>query len=198
MDVLDIPLNRGREQLLHQQIASYIAAGIVRGALAPGASLPKVRDLAHRLRVSPYVVTQAYRDLKAMRLIMTRPGSGTWVSWNPRRQSIGARRAGTAGVRLRAAAQELGFSRDRRGRLSAVALYASCLETAPPWPARAHRPVPIRQLRWYGICLRQAVGRGIRLGLGRAEMYRMFHAAVVWEEHRLALASSKRPPDEPG
>lgn len=65
---------------LRTQLQGLIEYGIACGELAPGETLPSVRDLAEKIGVAPMTVSQVYADLKAAGLIDTRPGSGTFVS----------------------------------------------------------------------------------------------------------------------
>lgn len=53
--------------------------------LAPGDRLPSSRDLVRRHGVSPVTVTRAFAKLAAQGVVVTRPGSGTFVA--PRRSS---------------------------------------------------------------------------------------------------------------
>lgn len=65
---------------LRTQLQGLIEYGISGGELGPGEALPSVRELAEKLGVAPMTVSQVYADLKAVGLIETRPGSGTFVS----------------------------------------------------------------------------------------------------------------------
>ncbi len=66
-----------------KQIAASVEHGIEGGGLRPGDPLPAVRELAGRLGVSPTTVAAAYADLRGRGLVVTRPRSGTVVSWRP-------------------------------------------------------------------------------------------------------------------
>jgi len=65
---------------LRTQLQGLIEYGITCGQLAPGEALPSVRELAEKLGVAPMTVSQVYADLKAVGLIDTKPGAGTFVS----------------------------------------------------------------------------------------------------------------------
>ncbi len=64
---------------LYAQIAARVRVAIASGELAPGDSLPSVRQLAGQLRINPATVVQAYRDLESEGLVSTRHGAGTFV-----------------------------------------------------------------------------------------------------------------------
>lgn len=68
---------------VHDRTAAGIAAAVSRrirsGAVAPGARLPTVREVARELRVSPTTVTQAWRALAAAGVIVARGRAGTFV-----------------------------------------------------------------------------------------------------------------------
>ena len=49
------------------------------GALAPGASVPSVRELARDLRVNPMTVSKAYQRLAEAGVLEVRRGEGTFV-----------------------------------------------------------------------------------------------------------------------
>jgi DNA-binding transcriptional regulator YhcF (GntR family) len=65
---------------LRTQLQGLIEYGISGGELAPGEALPSVRELAEKLGVAPMTVSQVYAELKAVGLLETRPGAGTFVS----------------------------------------------------------------------------------------------------------------------
>jgi DNA-binding transcriptional MocR family regulator len=64
-------------------IAAEIERAIAEAALAPGARLPAVRDLAAELAVSPATVAAAYRTLKQRGLVNTDGRRGTTVAMQP-------------------------------------------------------------------------------------------------------------------
>ena len=65
------------------EIAAGVERGIELGELPPGATLPAVRTLAGELGVSPTTVAAAFKDLRSRGLVVSRPRSGTQVSWRP-------------------------------------------------------------------------------------------------------------------
>lgn len=74
-----IELVRQGGPALAEQIASGIAALVQRGALADGARLPSVRQMAERLEVSAFTVIAGYDKLVARHLLVSRPGAGYFV-----------------------------------------------------------------------------------------------------------------------
>jgi DNA-binding transcriptional regulator YhcF (GntR family) len=62
------------------QLRGVIEYGIVCGQLAPGLRLPTVRSMAKELGIAPMTVSQVYKELKAVGLLETKPGHGTFVS----------------------------------------------------------------------------------------------------------------------
>jgi GntR family transcriptional regulator len=64
---------------LYAQISTRLRVAIAAGELCPGDALPSVRQLASQLRINPATVVQAYRELEADGLVVTRHGAGTFV-----------------------------------------------------------------------------------------------------------------------
>lgn len=75
-----IPLDRESPVPLYQQIQRQLRTQIQEGRLPADTRLPASRDLAAALRVSRVTVTNAYADLEAEGLVVSRPGSGTYVA----------------------------------------------------------------------------------------------------------------------
>jgi len=65
---------------MYKQITDQIKDGIARGALAPEAALPSIREMATSLGLSPITVKRAYSDLEHEGYIITRPGLGSFVA----------------------------------------------------------------------------------------------------------------------
>lgn len=65
---------------VYVQIENLVQFAIASGKLAPGDTLPSVRDMSGMLDINPNTVTKAYRDLELMRLVHTRRGVGVTVS----------------------------------------------------------------------------------------------------------------------
>lgn len=86
------PKARPGASTLGEQLAARVAERIQRGALAPGARLPSVREGARQHGVSPSTVVAAYDQLQAKGLIEARRQRGFFV----REPGTGAR-AGPAG-----------------------------------------------------------------------------------------------------
>lgn len=74
-----IPLERSSPEPMYRQIQGFLRDQILSGALPPDAQLPSSRSLADELGVSRITVTNAYAELEAEGLVLTRSGSGTYV-----------------------------------------------------------------------------------------------------------------------
>jgi GntR family transcriptional regulator / MocR family aminotransferase len=74
-----IPIDRQSETPLYKQIKDYLRHGILSGSLAPDTRLPASRQLAQDLGVNRITVENAYAELEAEGLILSRLGSGTYV-----------------------------------------------------------------------------------------------------------------------
>ncbi|WPB55202.1 FadR/GntR family transcriptional regulator [Xylophilus sp. GOD-11R] len=69
---------------VYEQIADAIRSGIVSGAFPDGSRLPSERELALRFGVSRPAVREAIGALQNEGYVLTRHGSGTYVTWTPR------------------------------------------------------------------------------------------------------------------
>jgi GntR family transcriptional regulator len=65
------------------QIEEGLRRLVASGALAPGAVVPSVRDLAKELRVNPATVAKAYQRLTEAGILAVRRGDGTYVADAP-------------------------------------------------------------------------------------------------------------------
>ena len=65
---------------VYVQIENLVQFAITSGKLAPGDTLPSVRDMSGMLEINPNTVTKAYRDLELMQLVHTRRGVGVTVA----------------------------------------------------------------------------------------------------------------------
>jgi DNA-binding FadR family transcriptional regulator len=68
---------------LYERIAERLTDEVRTGALAPGERLPAERDLARRLGVGRSSVREAIAALQVDGVVVTRPGSGTYVADAP-------------------------------------------------------------------------------------------------------------------
>lgn len=64
----------------YEQIADHLIAEVAAGRLRPGDRLPGERELAQRLRVGRASVREAIGYLQVQDLVVTRPGSGSYVA----------------------------------------------------------------------------------------------------------------------
>lgn len=64
----------------YEQVKVQLRAGIRRGALRPGDSLPSIREMASILLLNPNTVARAYRELEQEGLVATRKGKGCFVA----------------------------------------------------------------------------------------------------------------------
>lgn len=81
--VMDFFIDRTLPIPVRQQLKGLIEFAVACGNLNPGEALPSVRDLALQLGIAPMTVSQAYGELKALGLLTTRAGSGTFVTHSP-------------------------------------------------------------------------------------------------------------------
>ena len=65
---------------IYVQLANQIKYLVASGRLKPGEQLPPVRKLAEQLLVNPNTVARAYRELESEGLVISRQGSGVFVS----------------------------------------------------------------------------------------------------------------------
>ena len=66
---------------LHQQAKAHIGLQIRSGALAGGARLPPLRQLAQELGVNRNTIQKVYAGLERAGLVVTRVGAGTFVAF---------------------------------------------------------------------------------------------------------------------
>jgi GntR family transcriptional regulator len=66
-----------------RQIEEGVQHLVASGALAAGAPVPSVRDLARELQVNPATVSKAYQRLTDAGVLCVRRGEGTYVSEAP-------------------------------------------------------------------------------------------------------------------
>ncbi len=105
-------LNSNDGMPIYKQIISQVKHMLGAGRLCPGDEMPSVRGLARQLLVNPNTVSRAYRDLEAMGLLVSRQGSGTFVtdSGSPLTGRERMRLITERADALLVEAQQLGFS----------------------------------------------------------------------------------------
>lgn len=75
-----IQISSGSGEPIYTQIVEQISAAIAKGEIASGDKLPAVRKLAAELVINPNTVARAYTSLEQEGLVITKTGSGTFVS----------------------------------------------------------------------------------------------------------------------
>ncbi|MCF6287051.1 MAG: GntR family transcriptional regulator [Candidatus Hydrogenedentes bacterium] len=79
-DDVKFSINLDSPIAVYVQIENLVQFAMASGKLAPGDTLPSVRDMSAMLEINPNTVTKAYRDLELMQLVHTRRGVGVTVS----------------------------------------------------------------------------------------------------------------------
>jgi DNA-binding transcriptional regulator YhcF (GntR family) len=77
-DWLRVDMKAGRP--LFDQLRTQVIDGVRDGALAPGARLPTVRELAGQLGLAVNTVARAYRELESAAIVETRGRFGTFIA----------------------------------------------------------------------------------------------------------------------
>lgn len=67
---------------IYQQLVRQIRLLVSTGRLAEGEQLPAVRRLAEQLLINPNTVARAYRELESAGVVISKRGSGVYVSAN--------------------------------------------------------------------------------------------------------------------
>ncbi len=75
-----IQIQPGSDKAVYTQIMDQISETIARGQLKIGDKLPAVRKLAAELVINPNTVARAYSLLEQSGVVVTKKGSGTFVS----------------------------------------------------------------------------------------------------------------------
>jgi len=70
----------GSDEPIYLQVAEQISRAIAKGDLVSGDKLPAVRKLASELVINPNTVARAYTQLEQAGLVVTKTGSGTFIS----------------------------------------------------------------------------------------------------------------------
>ena len=75
-----IPISNSDARPLYEQISESIKEKIFKGELLPGDALPSIRQLAQDLKISVITTKRAYFELEQQKLIITRPGKGSFIA----------------------------------------------------------------------------------------------------------------------
>lgn len=78
-------INPGAAEVPHRQIAELLRARIRRGDWAPGERLPSIPDLARSFGVAKQTIQRTIDQLRVEGVLITKPGSGTYVRGTRRR-----------------------------------------------------------------------------------------------------------------
>jgi len=124
MATLEIVIDREGDVPVGTQLAWALRSDILRGALAPGARLPALHRLAEQTGVNVNTIRAVYRRLERSGLVVTRHGSGTFVTGSAADPDALAQLVASA----RSAARDAGLDL----RDVAAALYVDVVE--PPAP----------------------------------------------------------------
>jgi GntR family transcriptional regulator len=62
------------------QLVNQVRHAVRSGTLRPGAQLPAAREVVAALAINPNTVFKAYRELERERLVISRPGQGTFIA----------------------------------------------------------------------------------------------------------------------
>ena len=68
---------------LWRQLEEGVRNLVAAGALAPGAAVPSVREMARELAVNPATIAKAYQRLSDAGVLEVRRGDGTYVAASP-------------------------------------------------------------------------------------------------------------------
>ena len=104
---MDVIISPRSDKPIYVQIAEQVAAQILKGDLAPGATLPPIRTVARDLEVSVITVKKAWEELEREGFVYGVVGKGTFVS-DQHADSLDDRRESIARERL---AKDLEFYR---------------------------------------------------------------------------------------
>lgn len=80
-----MPINPGAAEFPHRQIAAQLRARIRRGDWGPGERLPSIPAIAAMYGVAKQTVQRTIDQLRIEGLLITKPGSGTYVRGTRRR-----------------------------------------------------------------------------------------------------------------
>jgi len=85
-------LNPHSGEPLYRQLFEQIRRMVASGQLAPGASLPSIRDVALKHAINPMTVSKVYSMLEAEGVLERNRGKPMTVAAQPRRQATAAAR----------------------------------------------------------------------------------------------------------
>jgi len=75
-----LQIDPGDAAPIYEQIARQIQFAVAAGGLAPGDTIPSVRELARQLAVNPNTVARAYRELQVLGILDAQRGLGLTVA----------------------------------------------------------------------------------------------------------------------
>lgn len=75
-----IQILAGSDEPIYLQVVEQISKAIAKGDVVSGDKLPAVRKLASELVINPNTVARAYTMLEQAGLVVTKTGSGTFIS----------------------------------------------------------------------------------------------------------------------
>jgi len=107
---LSLRIDPGDAAPIWRQIEEGVRRLVASGAMAAGAPVPSVRELARELRVNPATVSKAYQRLCDAGVLTVRRGEGTFVAATPPQMANGERREllGEAALRYAVVARTAG------------------------------------------------------------------------------------------
>ena len=73
-------IDHASDRPVYQQIMHQVKRDIALGRLIKDEKLPTVRQLAKQLAINPNTVAKAYRQLEQEGIIITKPGTGAFVT----------------------------------------------------------------------------------------------------------------------
>jgi len=73
-------IDNASDRPVYQQIIDQIKRDIALGKLIKDEKLPTVRQLAKQLAINPNTIAKAYRQLEQEGIIVTKPGTGAFVT----------------------------------------------------------------------------------------------------------------------
>jgi len=85
---MDVVIDLDSPEPLFAQLVAQVKQAVKEGAIAPGDSLPSIRQLANDLDLNSKTVAKAYRLLERDSVIQTRGYRGTFVHPDARANSV--------------------------------------------------------------------------------------------------------------